>query len=79
MSTEPSASDAITRDDHQLLTVDQVARDWLCCSRAATYELVLRGALRSVKIGRMRRVPVGAVREYVASLLDDQSHGVTGA
>ena len=58
-------------DDHQLLTVDQLAHDWLRCSRATTYELILAGAIQSVKIGRMRRVPVAWVRAFVASLIAD--------
>jgi len=47
-----------------LLTVEKLAA-WLDMSRSATYELILTGAIRSVKVGRARRVPVASVRDFV--------------
>jgi excisionase family DNA binding protein len=37
-------------------------------SRSLVYELVADGRLRSVKIGRLRRVPVEALVEFARSL-----------
>jgi excisionase family DNA binding protein len=34
------------------------------------FELIRTGELRSVKIGKSRRIPTDAVREYVAGLTD---------
>jgi excisionase family DNA binding protein len=38
--------------------------------RTRVYELMAGGALRSVKIGRLRCVPVDAVRDYLSELLE---------
>lgn len=46
-----------------LVRVEEAA-DWLGVSRSKVYELLNRGDLRSVKIDRSRRVPVGALHEY---------------
>lgn len=37
--------------------------------RTQVFHLIRAGALRSVKIGASRRVPVVAIREYLAALL----------
>ena len=42
-------------------------------SRTKTYALVHDGRLRSVKIGRSRRVPASAIDEFVAYLLETQA------
>jgi hypothetical protein len=34
------------------------------------YELLASGAVKSVKIGVLRRVPVAALEEYVATLIE---------
>jgi excisionase family DNA binding protein len=47
--------------------VDEAARA-LRLSRSAIYELIRSGQLRSVKLGRRRLIPVGALPEYVASI-----------
>jgi excisionase family DNA binding protein len=47
--------------------VDEAARA-VRLSRSAIYELIRSGRLRSVKLGRRRLIPVGALTEYVASL-----------
>jgi excisionase family DNA binding protein len=62
-----------------LLTVEETAQR-LSIGRTRAYELVLCGALESVKIGRSRRVPVEALESFVASLrrLDEESVLVTG-
>jgi excisionase family DNA binding protein len=53
-----------------LVTVDQVAK-MLSIGRTAAWVLVRKNNIRSVKIGRTRRVPISAIQEYVQRLLDD--------
>lgn len=48
-----------------LLTVEEVAHK-LSVGRSAVYGLMRRGELRFITVGRVRRVPVDAVSEYVA-------------
>jgi excisionase family DNA binding protein len=43
-------------------------------SRTVIYELIRSGRLRSVKEGRARRIPVAAIRDYIA-LLEDEAKG----
>ena len=50
-----------------LLTVEDAAHA-LALGRTKVYELVESGALRSVKIGRSRRIPAQALHEFVASI-----------
>jgi excisionase family DNA binding protein len=57
-----------------LLTMEDAARV-LAISRSYVYELVGRGALRTVTIGRARRVPVAALVEYVARLTSECETG----
>jgi excisionase family DNA binding protein len=47
-----------------LLTVEEAAKA-LSLGRTYTYELVLRKHIRSVKVGRKRRIPVAALHEFV--------------
>ena len=47
-----------------LLTVEDAAQA-LALGRSKVYELVESGALRSVKIGRSRRIPVQALGEFI--------------
>ena len=48
-----------------LLTVPEVAHK-LSVGRSAVYGLMRRGELRYITVGRVRRVPVDAVSEFVA-------------
>jgi excisionase family DNA binding protein len=48
-----------------LLTVADAARA-LSLSRTTIYELFASGELRSVRIGRARRIPVDALHDYAA-------------
>ena len=50
------------------LRVEEAARV-LALGRSKVYELMLSGELRSVTVGRSRRVPVEALNEYVAKKL----------
>jgi excisionase family DNA binding protein len=50
-----------------LITVEQAA-DSLGIGRALAYQLVASGVLKSVKLGRLRRVPVAALTDLVEQL-----------
>jgi excisionase family DNA binding protein len=52
-----------------LVTVEEAARR-LSIGRTATYMLVLKGELQSVKIGRTRRVLVASLIDYIQRLLE---------
>jgi excisionase family DNA binding protein len=53
--------------DRLLLRPEEVARA-LGVGRTLVFELIRTGELRSVKIGKSRRMPTEAMREYVAGL-----------
>ena len=57
-----------------LLSVPEAAAK-LSIGRSLAYELVLRGEIASVKIGKSRRVPAGEVERYVARLIAEQTGG----
>ena len=50
-----------------LLTVEEAARE-LSLGRSLLYELLLRGELRSVKVGRCRRIPRADLEAFVEEL-----------
>ena len=52
-----------------LVKVDEVA-SVLQVSRWTVYRLMKEGQLVSVKVGSSRRVPVQAIRDYIASLME---------
>jgi excisionase family DNA binding protein len=56
------------RLDTRLLTVDQVA-ELLQISRWSVYRLIWANDLRSVQIGRCRRVPREAIDAYLTHLI----------
>lgn len=62
--------------DPILVTVEEAART-LAIGRSAAYELIASGQLASVKIGRSRRVPVQALRDYVEKASRVQQVGTT--
>ncbi len=53
-----------------LVTVAETA-SMLSIGRTAAWELVRTHKIKSIKIGRTRRVPMSAIQEYVAHLLDE--------
>ncbi len=57
----------------ELLTVPEVMTA-LRLSRAKVYDLIRAGELATVKIGRCRRIPPGAVSNYVAQRLEEDSY-----
>jgi excisionase family DNA binding protein len=58
-----------------LLTVEEGAKQ-ARISRATMFALIRDGEIRSVKIGRSRRIPATALQEYVDRLLSEQGQGV---
>ena len=55
-----------------LLTIDEAA-EYLSIGRTQCYRLVMSGDLASVRIGRSRRVPAYALKDFVERLaLDNQ-------
>lgn len=51
-----------------LLDVREVG-EALGCGKTYVYELIARGELRTVKLGRLTRIPAGAVAEFVCRKL----------
>jgi excisionase family DNA binding protein len=58
-------------DERLLLTIPQAA-ERLGVGRSFLYGVIRRGELASVKLGRARRVPIGALEKYVAWLQADE-------
>jgi excisionase family DNA binding protein len=54
--------------DKKLLYKPENAGEQIDMGRTAIYALVKSGELRSVKIGRSRRIPADALEEYVEKL-----------
>ena len=50
--------------DKLLLTIPEVAGQ-LGLGRSLVYEMVMRGEIPSLKLGRARRVPAAALEEFV--------------
>ncbi len=53
-----------------LLTVEQAAKV-IGIGRSKLYELLEKGHIESVRIGRARRVPVSSLEGYVNRILED--------
>jgi len=53
-----------------LVSVAEAAQ-MLSIGRTAAWELVRKQKIKSVKIGRTRRVPLVAIQDYVQQLMDD--------
>jgi len=60
--------------DTLLLKPEEAAAE-LRLSRATLYQLLASGRLRSVAIGRARRIPREALREFIERLADGQRSG----
>lgn len=54
--------------EHIVLTVEQAAKR-LNIGRTLMYELVTTGVVESVHIGRLRRIPLQALTNYVSKLM----------
>jgi len=55
---------SIAPNDPELLTPEEAARR-LSVPRTKVYQLLARGELRSVKVGRLRRVVTRSLSEYI--------------
>jgi excisionase family DNA binding protein len=55
-----------------LVSVVEVAR-MLSIGRTAAWELVRQQKIKSVKIGRTRRMPIAAIQEYIERLTDEDA------
>lgn len=60
-------------DDVRLLTLGEVCR-LLCVGRTLVGKLVRSKVLGSLRIGRARRVPLGALRRFVAQYAVAAAH-----
>lgn len=58
---------ARARPEKLLVSPDEAA-ELLSIGRTYLYELIRAGEIRSVHVGRLRRVPVAALRDYVDRL-----------
>lgn len=58
--------------DKLLVTVDEAARR-LSIGRSNLYEHLLRGSLRSVRIGRSRRISSRDLEAFIEGLLQDSA------
>jgi excisionase family DNA binding protein len=63
-------------DNLQLYRVTDAMR-LLKLSRTVIYEQIRAGRLRSVRQGRARLIPAGAIRDYIA-LLESEADGMKG-
>ncbi|WP_328933511.1 MULTISPECIES: helix-turn-helix domain-containing protein [unclassified Streptomyces] len=56
------------RDDELLTVVDVMAR--LKVGRSTVYDLIRTRRLRSVAIGRCRRIPASSLRDFISGQLE---------
>lgn len=61
---------ASVKQVERLYTVDQAARI-MGCGRGKVYAMIRDDELRSVKIGKLRRIPASAIQD----LIDDEAVG----
>jgi excisionase family DNA binding protein len=59
-----------SNSDRLLVTVEEAARQ-LSIGRSHLYELILRGTLRSIRIGRTRRIATRDIEAFIDALLQD--------
>ncbi|MBN9098122.1 MAG: helix-turn-helix domain-containing protein [Pseudonocardia sp.] len=56
--------------DRLLLTAEEVA-EVLNVGRCKVYDLIRNGEIESIKIGRLRRIPVDNVRKFAERLIEE--------
>ena len=57
----------------RLLITVEAAAELLSISRTRMYALIKAGEVMSVRVGRLRRIPVGALDAFMTRLLSDQN------
>lgn len=60
--------DLTVRADNRLLLTVEEAADRLGIGRSLMYELIRGGQIASLHVGRLRRIPVESLTEYVTAL-----------
>lgn len=65
------SEEARTTGPKILLTVEEAA-ERLTIGRTSMFALIKSGAVASVRVGRLRRIPVAALDAYAARLLAEQ-------
>ncbi len=61
--------------DRDLYDTDEAAAK-LHLGRSKTIQLIMSGELKSLKIGRARRVPASAISDYIQSRLEQEELAV---
>jgi excisionase family DNA binding protein len=69
---------AMQSERQQILTVDGAAEQ-LICSRWTVYGLCQSGKLRSVRVGRLLRIPQSAIDEFLEGGTDSVGSNLQGA
>lgn len=64
----PRADQVAALATGRLLLTPTEAANRLSISRTKVYELMAAGVLRSIHIGRLRRVPVDALRDFIGEM-----------
>jgi len=79
-NTEHTAEEDRLGDERALLLTVEAAAQRLSISRVRVYDMIRTGQIRSVKLGRSRRIPVAALEELVRSaMFDPSNNGPTAA
>lgn len=73
-----TSSLSVNADSRLLLTIEEAARR-LNIGRTTMYALVSSGAVESVTIGRLRRVPSECLDNFVAALRSGNQSDITAA
>ena len=71
----PPTSEGRPADVPQLLLTPEQAARLLAIGRTTLYALITEGAIDSVKVGSLRRIPRQAVEAYVDQLLRERKAG----
>jgi excisionase family DNA binding protein len=66
-------NDNATQPQPRLVFSVEAAAEVLSISRTRMFALIKTGEMPSIQVGRLRRIPAGALAEYVARLTAAQS------
>ena len=73
-----NADVTVQPDERLLLSVDEAAHR-LSIGRSLLYELLAAGEIRSIHVGRLRRVPIAALADYIHRQASEQPPTATSA